>query len=80
MKEKVALYTLGIAIFALGALIYNHLVNGEPIVLGQLVYVLILPPIGGFMIWLRWDWAQAKRREKRAERARRKARRDAEEK
>ena len=80
MKEKVALYTLCIAIVAMGALIYNHLVNGEQIVLGRLVYVFILPPIGGFMIWLRWDWAHAKGLEKRAERARKKARRDAEEK
>ena len=64
MKEKVALYSLGIGILAVGGSIFNYLANGKPIVLERLTLVLILAPLFGYFIWLRWDWAPAKRREK----------------
>jgi len=57
MKQKVALYALGIGIAGLGAVIYRHLANGEPIHLENLWWALIFPPLAGFFIWLRWDWA-----------------------
>lgn len=57
MKSKVAFYAIGIGIFAVGSLIYDHLAHGEQINLGRLFLAMILLPIFGFFIWLRWDWA-----------------------
>jgi hypothetical protein len=56
MKTKIALYALGIGIFVVGSLIYNHLVHGEAINLGRLWLAMILLPLFGFFVWLRWDW------------------------
>ena len=61
MKEKVALYALVIGILTLGSAIYNHLVHGKPILLERLPMILVIAPVLGFFIWLRWDWAKAKR-------------------
>lgn len=60
MKAKVALYALVIGIFTLGSAIYNHLVHGKPILLERLPMILVIAPVLGFFIWLRWDWAKAK--------------------
>ncbi|AWW75029.1 hypothetical protein CD351_11385 [Erythrobacter sp. KY5] len=57
MKEKIALYSLGIGIFVLGSVIYDHLVHGEAIQLGRLWLAVLLLPVLGYFIWLRWDWA-----------------------
>lgn len=63
MKTKIALYALGIGIFVLGSLIYNHLVHGEAINLGGLLLAMILLPLFGWLIWLRWDWTPNEGRE-----------------
>jgi len=64
VKGKIALYSLGIGIIALGGLIYNHLVHGEPILLDHLPLILVLAPVFGFFLWLRWDWAKEERQRK----------------
>lgn len=70
MKEKIALYALGIGIVVLGSAIYGHLVDGEPIHLGRLLVVLFLGPVFGYFIWLRHDWAEPIGKRKREEKAR----------
>lgn len=62
MKGRIALYSLGIGILALGSTIYDHLVHDEPILLERLPLILVIAPLFGFLIWLRWDWARAERR------------------
>lgn len=56
-RERIALYALGIGIFALGTMIYRHLAQGEPIHFENLWLILILPALFGYFTWLRWDWA-----------------------
>ncbi|EAQ30455.1 hypothetical protein NAP1_06745 [Erythrobacter sp. NAP1] len=64
MKEKIALYSLGIGIFVLGSVIYDHLVHGEAIQLGRLWLAVLLLPVLSYFIWLRWDWAPKEGRER----------------
>lgn len=61
MKERVALYSLGIGIFALAGAIFNHLAYGKPIRHEALVMIPFLSLVFGSFIWLRWDWAKAQR-------------------
>jgi hypothetical protein len=63
-KEKIALYALGIGIFALGTQIYRHVTEGEPIQFENLWMILVLPPLFGYFIWLRWDWAPTEGRKR----------------
>ncbi len=70
MKGKVALYSLGIGILALGGAIFNHLAYGKPILLERLPMILLISPVLGFFLWLRWDWAAERGRKVRAERKR----------
>ncbi len=61
MKGRIALYCLAIGILALGSTIYDHLVHGEPILLERLPMIFVIAPVLGAVVWLRWDWATAKR-------------------
>jgi hypothetical protein len=61
VKDKIALYSLGIGIFALGGTIFNHLAYAKPISLERPPLILIIAPLFGYLIWLRWDWAPAAR-------------------
>ena len=74
MKQKIILNSILIGIGALGIVLWNHVVHGEPI--NQRVFLMlpILIPLmvfTGFMISLRQE-AREKRRKKRAERQREK--------
>ncbi|WP_086734792.1 hypothetical protein [Erythrobacter colymbi] len=70
MKEKVALYSLGIGIFATGGAIFNHLVHGKPIRLELLFFTPLIALVFGYLLWLRWDWAPEEGRKACAERRR----------
>ena len=74
MTTRVAIYALSIGIFALASAIYGHLVHGEAISAKALFAGILLLPIFGFLICLRWDWAEPLGRQRRAERAARKQR------
>lgn len=73
MKTRVILYTLGIGIFALASAIYGDVVNGKAITPGGLLTTVLVLPVFGYLIWLRWDWAPAEKRKRSEERARRNA-------
>lgn len=62
MKGRIALYALGIGIVTLSSVIFNHLAYGKPILLDRLPLIVLIAPLLGYFIWLRWDWAPAQRR------------------
>lgn len=64
-QDKIILYSLLIGIFALGNLIYSHLASGTQIELDRLPVAMVLVPVFGYFIWLRWDWAPKEGREAR---------------
>ena len=74
MTTRVVIYALSIGIVALASAIYGHMVHGEAISAKGLFAGILLLPIFGFLIWLRWAWAEPIGRQRRAERAARKQR------
>jgi len=69
-RDRIILYSLLIGIIATGGLIYNHLANGTPIQLERLIFVMLLLPVFGYFMWLRWDWAPEEGRKARERRRR----------
>lgn len=69
-QDKIIFYCLLIGIFVLGNLIYSHLASGTQIKLDRLLGVMVLVPVFGYLIWLRWDWAPKEGRKARERRRR----------
>ena len=66
MKRKVALYSLAIGIFGMGAAIFNHLANGKPIRFEAVMMTPVIAVTFGYLLWLARDWAPAEGRKARA--------------
>ncbi len=61
MLRKVLLYS--VAVLAIG-LAWAIATADRPITSANLVKVLLLTPVFGFVLWLRWDWAPERRRKR----------------
>ena len=72
MKQKILLNSLLAGIVLLVIVLWDYLINGEPINVKLLFLLPIFMPAMGFMTWLRWDWARQQRTKKLAERERQK--------
>lgn len=71
---RILLYTAGIlAAVALYGAWDGSLFNGT---MRDKVLAILLAPVAGFLIWLRWDWARRKDRERREVKAGPRARLD----
>jgi len=64
LKFKVILYTLLLLNFVFWSSLYKHVIEDEPLGFEN-PWALLIVPVFAFFIWLRWDWAYARRRRNR---------------